>query len=340
MRPRPALALLLLVLVLAAFALGPGRSLIPGMDGIPVPSDAVPAGAHGPSGLLIRLNVDYDQGPDHGFGRHTADYLVDGTVIRWTNAGAACEPGMSCGVLERNTLTAAGLVALRALLAKDADLLTRPATIEPQIVPGQSTTGRPNMINTFVLEQPDGSRYTVRAPSASSYDAAAWAPDPAIQRLNALAKDLTDPAALLGAGGLVNPAWEPFQPAKMAVFISISPAPSQEDPTPIVDAQGIVSIPFGGPKYHRGRHSSSIECPTWTAGAGPDRRAAARRRRRRADRRPRLVAVDRVLDPDVSGGVPGSARPLALTLLPFLAVLGGVRNVETAATIDAVPTDR
>jgi hypothetical protein len=219
------------------------------MGGIPVLSDAVPAGAHGPSGLLIRLNVDYDQGPDHGFGRHTADYLVDGTVIRWTNAGAACEPGMSCGVLERNTLTAAGLVALRALLAKDADLLARPATIGPQMLPGQSTSGRPNMIDTFVLEQPDGSRYTVRAPSASSYDAAAWAPDPAIQRLNALADDLTDPAALLGGGGLVNPAWEPFQPAKMAVFISISPAPSQADPTPIVNAQGIVSIPFGGPKY-------------------------------------------------------------------------------------------
>jgi hypothetical protein len=247
--PRRALALFLSLLVLAAFALGPGRTLIPGMGGIPVAADAVPTGVHGPSGLLIRLNVDYDQGPDHGFGRHTADYLSDGTVIRWTNAGAACEPGMSCGILERNTLTSAGLAAVRALLEENADLLSEPATIEPHFRADAQPSGRPDVISTFILEQPDGTRYTVSAPSATSYDAPNWAPTPAVDRLNALAAALVDPASVVGTDGLADPTWAIYAPEKTAMFISIQTAPSQADPTPIVGQDGTVSIPFSGPRY-------------------------------------------------------------------------------------------
>jgi hypothetical protein len=36
----------------------------------------------GPSGLLIRLNWGDDP---RGFGGHNADFLTDGTVIRWVN---------------------------------------------------------------------------------------------------------------------------------------------------------------------------------------------------------------------------------------------------------------
>jgi hypothetical protein len=246
--PRRALALSLSLLVLAAFALGPGRNLIPGLGGIPVAADAVPTGLHGQSGLLIRLNVDYDQGPDQGFGRHTADYLSDGTVIRWTSAGAACEPGMSCGVMERNTLTPAGLVALRALLEEDADLLGGPATIEPHFRADAQPSGRSDVINTFILEQPDGTRYTVSAPSVASYNAPSWVPTPAIDRLNALAAALVDPVSVIGIDGLVNPTWTAYEPERTAMFISISAAPSQADPTPIVGQDGTVSVPFGAPR--------------------------------------------------------------------------------------------
>lgn len=102
------------------------------------------------------------------------------------------------------------------------------------------------MINTFVLEQSEGSRYAVSAPSASSPDAGAWAPDPAIERLNALAKTLVDPATLVGADGLANPAWETYKPTKMAVFISISEAPSQADPTPYFEQDGTMVVPLDG----------------------------------------------------------------------------------------------
>lgn len=65
----------------------------------------------------------------------SADYLVDGTVIRWASP-TACDAGRSCGMLERNTLTAAGLTALRILLSQDADLLAGPSVVERQIAPG------------------------------------------------------------------------------------------------------------------------------------------------------------------------------------------------------------
>ena len=177
-------ALLMNVLVLAACA-APGPSVI-----------SVPARV-GPSGLLVRLDVGY-QGFDLG---HRADYLTDGTVIRWVN-GTACGNGQPCGTLERNSLTATGLTAFRALLAHNADLLAQPMVVKRQIAAGTQPLLRGDIEDAFVLERPDGTRYTVQVPSTTSQDANTWVPDPAITRLNALAAAMLDPATLVGAGGL------------------------------------------------------------------------------------------------------------------------------------------
>ncbi len=237
-RPRRTAGLLLLPLVLVACATaGPAvRSLGPA---IPVPASPTPDASNTGPTLLIRLDIGYQ-----GWGgRHTADYLSDGTVIRWTGAGMVCAPGQPCGALERNTLTAEGLAALRALLAKDADLLGRPGAFEPQVLPGRSPSGRPNIVNTFVREQPDGSRSTVNAPSATSFDAPGWAPTPAVDRLNALAATLVDPAALVGPGGLTDPTWTPYTPELTAVFIRFIEIEPVATPMPRLGS----SLPLVGP---------------------------------------------------------------------------------------------
>jgi hypothetical protein len=205
---------------------------------IPVPANPTSDVANPAPALLVRLDV----GDLNDRGRHTADYLSDGTVIRWTDAGTACQREQPCGASERNTLTAAGLAAVRALLAQDADLLGRPRAFEPQVLPGKQPSGRPRIIDSFVMEGSDGSRYTVNAPSPASFDAPSWARDPAIERLNALAATLADPATLVGASGLANPTWTPYTPEKTAVFVrflEIEPAPS---PTPHSDS----SLPLIG----------------------------------------------------------------------------------------------
>jgi hypothetical protein len=203
----------LLILMLATCATGPER--------IPAPANATPDASNTGPTLLIRMDVGFAN-DSRGTGPHTADYLSDGTVVRWINAGPACVPGMSCGTLERNTLTATGLAALLALVAKDADLLATPRAFKHALVPGLPSSRSPTIINTFVLERPDGSRYTVSAPSTSSLDAGDWAPDPAIERLGALAEVMVDPATLVGSAGLTSPAWEAYRPAKTAVFIRFS----------------------------------------------------------------------------------------------------------------------
>ena len=248
---RDGVVLIVFVIVgaFAAFAIGPGHILAPRVHpGIPAPANATIGGTSTGPKLLIRLDLGPD---DYGIvGRHVADYLSDGTVIRWTIAGSVCQPGLPCGTLERNTLTAAGLATLRALLTKDADLLATSRVIKRQILSGKTLVPMGDTIDTFVLEQPDGGRYTVSVPSTNSPNASAWVPDPAIERMNALADAMVDPATLVGAAGLTNPAWETYQPDKTAVFIRFTEVAPQFVPKPTVDKNGTISIPFGPPDLY------------------------------------------------------------------------------------------
>lgn len=221
-------ALLLIALALSAC----------GRTGIKVSSSPQPTAAPGAPTLLVRLDEGND---DRGVRQHLADYLSDGTVVRWANNGPACEPGRPCGVLETNTLTAAGLAALRTTLASDADLLAAPRNFKRYLLPGKSAP-RGTTIHTFVLDDPDGSRYSVGVPSSRSYGAGDWVADPVIDRLGALADVMLHPETLIGSEGLAH-AWTTYQPVKMALFIrtgAISPAP-----TPMVDNNGaIIGMPF------------------------------------------------------------------------------------------------
>ena len=239
-------ALLLSSLAFAACASAPGPSLVP------VPTNSPPTAAPDAPRLLIRLNVG--AGP-YSIGRHTADYLSDGSIIRWTVVGSVCQLAQPCGTLERNTLTAAGLAGLRALMDQDADLLANPVTVIPQRSPGVDLKGG-YQVDTFVLERPDGSRYTVNAPNTSfrsadpsAPDPSTWVPDPAIARLNALAAALIDPLTLVGSAGLAHAAWEAYQPPDVAVFIKLSKF-TLVHPTAIIGPNGsIVGVPFGPPDY-------------------------------------------------------------------------------------------
>jgi hypothetical protein len=203
-----ALAVVIAV-ALATVATGPGRSLIP------VPLNAQATAAPGAPTLLIRLDVGQES---FGPGTHTADYLSDGTVIRWTGAGVICQ-SEPCGTMERNTLTATGLAALRALLSKDADLLAQPADLKSQILPGKSVLPYGDSVNTFVLQRSDGSRYAVSAPSADSANASNWVLDSGIKRLGSLAQALLDPGTLAGPAGLASPTWAAYQPVKTAIVL-------------------------------------------------------------------------------------------------------------------------
>jgi hypothetical protein len=162
----------------------------------------------------------------------------------------ACEYGHPCWTLEQNTLTAAGLTAFRALLTKDADLLAEPMVVKSQLAPGAQPSGRGEATYIFVQERPDGTRFTVKVPSTTSYGAANWAADPAITRLNALAEAMHDPATLVGAAGLTNPTWVPYQPSATAVIVRLTASVQP----PVFDG------PFG----------PDIQKTGWPFGGAPD----------------------------------------------------------------------
>ncbi len=229
-----------IAVALATVVIGSGRSLIPG------PSSVQATAAPGAPTHLIRLDTGNDE---RGVGRHVADYLSDGTVIR-----------LNGKTLERNTLTATGLTALRALLAQDSDLLA----FNPQILPSEPSN--PNTTNTFVLAQPNGSRYTVNAPSLTAPDGSVWATNPAFARLGTLAAALLDPATLVGVAGLAQPIWAAYQPTQMAVFIrfaNVDPQFAAEGLAPDISSTG---WPFAGAPDALGT--------TFTDPSGIDRRCA------------------------------------------------------------------
>jgi hypothetical protein len=221
------LALLLLSLAVAACAAAPGPSVPP------VSSNAGPAVSVAAPRLVVRLlsGGGWPGTP----GRHVADYLADGTVIQLNGA-----------TLETNRLTETGLASLRATLAMNAELLATPMRIAPRatVIPAEDPTdmalGVSEGVNTFVLERPDGSRYTVTAPDRHPGDLIVSDPDPVVDGLTALAEALSDPATLAGAGGLADPAWTTYQPAKTAVFLTLE---ELADPSFLFD--GV--IPHVGP---------------------------------------------------------------------------------------------
>ncbi len=172
-------------------------------------SDDGPTMISSPAKLLVRLdtgNIFYK------VGQHVADYLTDGTVIR-----------LHDGKLETNKLTATGLATVQALLDRESDLLSGPGRFEPKLVRSALLFGPGTIGYHFILPAPDGSRFIVSSVNAWSPDAKNWVPDPAIDRLSALAGDLADPASLVGDTGLVDPAWLIYRPARMGVFLAIAP---------------------------------------------------------------------------------------------------------------------
>jgi hypothetical protein len=195
MKPVRVVTPLLITLVVSGCATAPGSATMPQASG---PSVA----PH----LLIRLDLGTGGYPGFPSG-HLADYLTDGTVVR--------EHG---GILERNRLTEAGLATVKATVNEAADLLNQPLRIEPlsTIIPMSNTNPMPGQVseplNTFVLERPDGTRYTVSAPSRPH------AGDATVEGLTSLGDALRDPEALVGAGGLAGP-WKPYQPAKTGIFL-------------------------------------------------------------------------------------------------------------------------
>jgi hypothetical protein len=201
-------ALLAWPLIFAACATAPSTT------SIPLHSSAAPTA---PPRLLVRLNVG--GGWPGAYGQHVADYLSDGTVIR-----------VNGGTLERNRLTETGLASLRTTLATSADLLATPLQIAPLAteLPVDDTRNMPQgiseLVNTFILERPDGSRYAVSAPSRHAGDMFASVRDPVVESLTALADALTDPTTLVGAGGLADPDWRTFRATETAVFFTLQEA--------------------------------------------------------------------------------------------------------------------
>lgn len=195
MKPVRVVALLLITLVVSGCATAPGPATTDQASGPPVAPH-----------LLIRLDEGTGGYPGFPSG-HLADYLTDGTVVR--------EHG---GILETNRLTEAGLATVKATVNEAADLLSQPLRIEPlsTIIPMSNTNPMPGQVseqlNTFVLERPDGTRYTVSAPSRPHAD------DPTVEGLTSLGDALRDPEALVGAGGLAGP-WKPYQPTATGVFL-------------------------------------------------------------------------------------------------------------------------
>lgn len=200
----------LIPVVLALVACSPNPSPKP-TGGIPVPtsrpSGAAPSAGVETADLIIRLDIDNDE---RGLGQHAANYLTSGSAVRLKGEG-----------LETNTLTEAGIAALRAEIAKYGDLLAEPKVFIPETKPGAALSGRKSVIYTFVLERRNGERYTVSAPGDTSPDASSWLPDPSIERLNILAKILMAPDVIVGATGLASSTWTPYDPATTVVVTRI-----------------------------------------------------------------------------------------------------------------------
>lgn len=247
-----------LLLALEACATAPGPAASPGVPGIPAPANVPDPSRSGPT-ILIRLDVGRR---GFGTGQHRADYLSDGTVIRWTDVGSVCQPAQPCGTLQRNTMTASGLAAVHTLLANDADLLSQPANLAH--LPSGKSMDDGSDITTFVLERPDRSRYTVIAPTISPASSGAWAADSAITRLGALSVALADPTTLVGSEGMANPTWTTYQPAKTAVFVKFVTIFSNLPPTPNVDRNGNVGMPFAPPDV------PDINSVGWPFAGAPD----------------------------------------------------------------------
>jgi hypothetical protein len=183
----------------------------------PQPTPRPPAYPSDTPRLLIRLDLGMGGYPGFPYA-HDLDYQTDGTVIQVR--GGTLE---RAGTMQRNRLTEAGLAKLVATVGAAGDLLERPLRIEPRstIIPVSSTNPSMPMslsegVNTFVLQRPNGSRYTVSAPGRPRLAGAA--PDPTVDRLIALADALRDPDALVGPGGLVGP-WETYEATGIAVFL-------------------------------------------------------------------------------------------------------------------------
>jgi hypothetical protein len=234
-----------LALLLVPLALMGCAAPVPPMP--PVPSVASVPARVGASGLLIRLNTGSN---GSGAGGHRADYLVDGTVIRWSPYGGKPCTGLElCGSLERNALTASGQRAFRAALSEYSDLLAKPIVVKAHLAPGRQPSGRGQSTHVFVQERPDGTRFAVEVSSTASYDAPNWAPDPAVTRLNVLAETMLDPATL-GPGSLADPVWTPYVPTAAAVVIRLTPA--------------IKPVPFDGP------FGPDMQKIGWPLGGAPD----------------------------------------------------------------------
>ncbi len=188
--------------------------------------------------LLVRLGLTGDFWPVRPI-QHVAEYLTDGTVV-WLHDG----------VLQGDRLTATGLATVHATLAGAADLLATPLSIKPRVshVPADSSGEMPTEIseplNFFVLERPDGSRYTVIAPDRPPV-AGDPAPDPTVEGLTALGSALADPATLVGPGGLAGP-WETYQPARIAVFLTLETANPDVLDNAAVPRVGPTDWPFTG----------------------------------------------------------------------------------------------
>lgn len=205
-------ALGLFSVVLSACSAWPGRSVIP------LPPSPGTASVPAAPGLLVRLDLEGQGGV---LVQHVADYLSDGTVIRLSGDPLVRLQGADPPrTLESNKLTAAGLAAMHALLAADADLLGQPRDFTP-LSSGGGT-------EAFVLARSDGSRYAVTVPGVTSPDTSASAAAPGIARLSALAEVLADPTGLVGPAGLASAVWTTYQPALAALFIrseAVTPAP-------------------------------------------------------------------------------------------------------------------
>jgi hypothetical protein len=114
------------------------------------------------------------------------------------------------------------MTAFRALLATDADLLAEPVVLKSYLAPGAQPSGRGQSTDVFVQERPNGTRFAVKVPNTTSYDAANWVADPAITRLNALADTMADVVNLVGATGLANPTWAAYKPSATAVIVRLT----------------------------------------------------------------------------------------------------------------------
>jgi hypothetical protein len=196
--------------------------LIAGTTGLgrgPARAVGADASSAGPK-LLIRLDVGRPYAKS-GFGpQHVADFLSDGSVVRWASTDDTCRLGFGCGVLERNRLTPSGLASLQALLSRDADLLAGPADFE-----SATDTGIDDIL---VLERPDGSRYTIDVPSPDHHypGAIEQVRPPEVARLTSLARTLSVPTAVADLDWQTYERdWQTYTPARMAVFVTVYDLP-------------------------------------------------------------------------------------------------------------------